>query len=136
LLVVCCLFGSTARKMPYTPQAHDAHPVNVLSREATHHRRAAARQVMADTARLRLTQGGYAHATSNNMGRVNRCDHLKSRAGIHKKLAELSYLAIIIAQTDTDRGGRVVTVPDYVAIGVLIVLIVWAVADWVPRGKL
>jgi hypothetical protein len=45
-------------------------------------------------------------------------------------------LAIIIAQTDTDRGGRVVTVPDYVAIGVLIVLIVWAVADWVPRGKL
>ena len=37
---------------------------------------------------------------------------------------------------DTDQGGRVVTVPDYVAIGVLIVLIVWAVADWVPRGKL
>jgi len=32
--------------------------------------------------------------------------------------------------------GRVVTVPDYVAISVLIVLIVWAVADWVPRGKL
>ena len=29
-----------------------------------------------------------------------------------------------------------VLVPDYVAIGVLIVLIVWAVADWVPRGKL
>ena len=28
------------------------------------------------------------------------------------------------------------TVPDYVAIGVLIVLIVWAVADWFPRGKL
>ena len=26
--------------------------------------------------------------------------------------------------------------PDYVATGVLIVLIVWAVADWVPRGKL
>jgi len=26
--------------------------------------------------------------------------------------------------------------PDYVAIGVLIVLLVWAVADWVPRGKL
>ena len=27
-------------------------------------------------------------------------------------------------------------VPDYVAIGVLIVVIVWAVADWLPRGKL
>jgi hypothetical protein len=27
-----------------------------------------------------------------------------------------------------------VTVPDYVAIGVLIVLIVWAMADWFPRG--
>ena len=28
------------------------------------------------------------------------------------------------------------TLLDYVAIGVLIILIVWAVADWVPRGKL
>ena len=28
------------------------------------------------------------------------------------------------------------TLPDYVAIGVLIVLIVLAAADWVPRGKL
>ena len=28
------------------------------------------------------------------------------------------------------------TLPDYVTIGVLIVLIVWAAADWVPRGKL
>jgi hypothetical protein len=33
-------------------------------------------------------------------------------------------------------GVGVVTMPDYVAIGVLIVLLVWAVADWVPRGKL
>ena len=34
-------------------------------------------------------------------------------------------------------GGEVgVTVPDYVAIGILVVLIVWAVADWIPRGKL
>jgi hypothetical protein len=36
-------------------------------------------------------------------------------------------------------GERVrvgMTVPDYLAIGVLIVLIVWAVADWFPRGKL
>ena len=24
--------------------------------------------------------------------------------------------------------------PDYIALGVLIVLIVWAVADWFPRG--
>ena len=38
-------------------------------------------------------------------------------------------------QADTD-GGWIVLVPDYIAIGVLIVLIVWAVADWVPRGKL
>ena len=37
---------------------------------------------------------------------------------------------------DTDRAGRVMLVPDYVAVGVLIVLLVWAVADWVPRGKL
>jgi hypothetical protein len=29
-----------------------------------------------------------------------------------------------------------VTVPDYVAIGGLIVLIVWAMANWFPRGKL
>jgi hypothetical protein len=28
------------------------------------------------------------------------------------------------------------TIPDYVAIGVLIVLIAWAAADWIPRGKL
>jgi hypothetical protein len=27
-------------------------------------------------------------------------------------------------------------IPDYIAIGVLIVLLVWAVADQVPRGKL
>jgi len=26
--------------------------------------------------------------------------------------------------------------PDYIALAVLIVLIVWAVADWIPRGKL
>jgi hypothetical protein len=25
-------------------------------------------------------------------------------------------------------------IPDYIALGVLIVLIVWAVADWFPRG--
>jgi hypothetical protein len=28
------------------------------------------------------------------------------------------------------------TIPDYIAISVLIVLAVWALADWVPRGKL
>jgi hypothetical protein len=28
------------------------------------------------------------------------------------------------------------TIADYAAIGVLIVLIAWAVADWIPRGKL
>ncbi len=27
-------------------------------------------------------------------------------------------------------------IPDYIAIGVLIVLLVWAVADQIPRGKL
>jgi len=30
----------------------------------------------------------------------------------------------------------VMTIPDYLAIGVLIVLITWAVAEWIPRGKL
>jgi hypothetical protein len=34
------------------------------------------------------------------------------------------------------QGEAVLTVYDYVAIGVLIVLIVWAAADWIPRGKL
>ena len=32
--------------------------------------------------------------------------------------------------------GWIVLVPDYIAIGVLIVSIVWVVADWIPRGKL
>ena len=27
-------------------------------------------------------------------------------------------------------------IPDYIAIGVLIVVLVWAVADQLPRGKL
>jgi hypothetical protein len=27
-------------------------------------------------------------------------------------------------------------IADYLAIGVLIVLIAWAVAEWIPRGKL
>jgi hypothetical protein len=33
-------------------------------------------------------------------------------------------------------GDDAMTIFDYVAIGVLVVLIVWAVADWIPRGKL
>jgi hypothetical protein len=33
-------------------------------------------------------------------------------------------------------GEDAVTIPDYVAIGVLIVLAMWAVADWIPRDKL
>jgi hypothetical protein len=33
-------------------------------------------------------------------------------------------------------SGGGMTIPDYVAIGVLVVLVVWAVADWFPRGKL
>jgi hypothetical protein len=33
-------------------------------------------------------------------------------------------------------GEVVLTVPDYVAISVLIVLFVWAVAHLIPRGKL
>jgi len=32
--------------------------------------------------------------------------------------------------------GWIVLVPDYIPIGVLIVCIVWVVADWIPRGKL
>jgi hypothetical protein len=27
-------------------------------------------------------------------------------------------------------------IEDYIALGVLILLILWAVADWMPRGKL
>ena len=33
-------------------------------------------------------------------------------------------------------GEVVLTVPDYVAISVLIVLFMWAVAHLIPRGKL
>jgi hypothetical protein len=33
-------------------------------------------------------------------------------------------------------AGGVMTIPDYVAIGVLIVLIAWAAVEWIPRGKL
>jgi hypothetical protein len=49
----------------------------------------------------------------------------------------------VLVERDNRRRTRVrgkgevgVTVPDYVAIGVLTVLIVWAVADWIPRRKL
>ena len=46
-------------------------------------------------------------------------------------------LLISLASVRRDEAGEAgVTVFDYVAIGVLIVLIVWAAADWVPRGKL
>jgi hypothetical protein len=34
------------------------------------------------------------------------------------------------------RGRDTMKSPDYVAIGVLVVLLVWAVADQFPRGKL
>jgi hypothetical protein len=37
---------------------------------------------------------------------------------------------------DNEWTGSLVLIPDYVAIGFLVVLIVWAVADWLPRGKL
>ena len=36
----------------------------------------------------------------------------------------------------TPVGDDSVTIFDYVAIGVLVILVVWAVADWIPRGKL
>jgi hypothetical protein len=39
-------------------------------------------------------------------------------------------------RADNGRVSGVVLVPDYVAIGILIVCAVWAVADWIPRGKL
>jgi hypothetical protein len=45
------------------------------------------------------------------------------------------YWQLGIPKTRSD-GEVGVTVPDYVAIDVLIVLIGWAVADWIPRRKL
>jgi len=33
------------------------------------------------------------------------------------------------------KGRHAMKIPDYIAIGVLIVLLVWAVADQFPRGK-
>ena len=35
-----------------------------------------------------------------------------------------------------DGDSRAMIIVDYIAISVLIVLAVWAMADWVPRGKL
>jgi hypothetical protein len=69
----------------------------------------------------------------NDMGGFNRCGDLKSRGDIHEKLMGLARLT---SYSRFLRTGVRVLVPDYVAIGVLIFLVVWAVADWLPRGKL
>jgi len=44
--------------------------------------------------------------------------------------------AVATLEAQCKQAQSHVTVPDYVAIGVLVVLIVWAVADWFPRGRL
>jgi hypothetical protein len=41
-----------------------------------------------------------------------------------------------IGRVECRKGQCPVELPDYVAIGVLVLLIVWAAADWIPREKL
>jgi len=49
---------------------------------------------------------------------------------------ELSQLAVQDESPESEGTGGVVRVPDYIAISVLVVLAVWAVAEWIPRDKL
>ncbi len=49
---------------------------------------------------------------------------------------QMSHWCIRICHTWLSKRGDAMLIPDYIAIGVLIVLLVWAVADQVPRGKL
>jgi hypothetical protein len=55
------------------------------------------------------------------------------RDGHHRTQDKVARLCV---PGKTVEGEVAVTVPDYVAIGALVVLIVWAVADWIPRSKL
>jgi hypothetical protein len=48
----------------------------------------------------------------------------------------MSHWRIRICQAWLSKGRDAVKIPDYIALGVLIVLLVWAVADQFPRGKL
>ena len=51
--------------------------------------------------------------------------------------SELDFSFVAAGQNSPQkRTGRAVLVPDYVAISVLILVVVWALADWLPRGKL
>ena len=59
-----------------------------------------------------------------------------ARAAVTMGLTWLNSLSGIFGYLSLHMGGGAMTIPDYIAIGVLIVLAVWAVADWVPRGKL
>ena len=61
-----------------------------------------------------------------------------TRAAVTVGLIERNKLPVYLMYPNLRVGEGMLrmTLPDYVAIGVLIVLIVWAAADWVPRGKL
>jgi hypothetical protein len=48
----------------------------------------------------------------------------------------MSHWRIRICHAWLSKGREAVKIPDYIALGVLIVLLVWAVADQFPRGKL
>ena len=54
----------------------------------------------------------------------------------HESELELSQLAVQDESPESEGTGGVVRVPDYIAISVLVVLAVWAVAEWIPRDKL
>jgi len=43
---------------------------------------------------------------------------------------------IRICHAWSSKGRDAMKIPDYIAIGVLVVLLVWAVAEFLPRAKL
>ena len=67
-----------------------------------------------------------------HIGQATRKPALSS----HKAIDLAQHPAAITAYRPLGVVGNAMIIYDYIAIGVLMVLIVWAAADWVPRGKL
>ena len=54
-------------------------------------------------------------------------------AGVLDGVGQMSHLGVRVHMGDD--GYDVMRIPDYVAIGILIVLAVWAAADLIPHDK-
>jgi hypothetical protein len=76
-----------------------------------------------------------ANTAAATQQKTSDCDDLKKSSRYSQKHCGIVALAIIMARP-IPMVGWFVLVPDYIAIGVLIVCIVWVVADWIPRDKL